>query len=250
MDDATADGQGRHHGRAEPLPRLHQHVRHVAPAVRQPRVSSVEHAIRSEGPASAGPFAFARLLGQFCARSRPSDRPMTQPTLRPATAADIPAIAAIYRPPSCTARPASSWNRPTRRRCCAASRPSLRRLSLFRRRARRPRRRLCLCQRLSHPAGYRFTVEDSIYIAPDAQGKGIGRALLERADRIARDNGFRLMIAVIGDSANTPLSACTAAPASRFCGTIHSVGYKFGRWLDSVDHGAAAGRGRRLGPAT
>lgn len=82
--------------------------------------------------------------------------------------------------------------------------------------------------------GYRFTVEDSVYIAPDAQGKGVGKALLERVVARCRDDGFRLMIAVIGDSANFASITLHRRLGFRYCGTIHSVGYKFGRWLDSV----------------
>src|SRR4029079_3052915 len=48
--------------------------------------------------------------------------------------------------------------------------------------------------------GYRFTVEDSIYIAPEAQGRGIGRVLLEALIDTSTAKGFRLMVAVIGDS--------------------------------------------------
>src|ERR1700750_2816103 len=50
---------------------------------------------------------------------------------------------------------------------------------------------------------YHWSVEDSIYIAPNAQGRGIGRALIERLVAEAEAGGFRQMIAVIGDSANT-----------------------------------------------
>ena len=81
---------------------------------------------------------------------------------------------------------------------------------------------------------YRFTVENSVYIAPDAQGKGAGRALLDRLIATCRDDGFRLMVAVIGDSANFASISLHRRAGFRFCGTIHSVGYKFGRWLDSV----------------
>ena len=57
------------------------------------------------------------------------------------------------------------------------------------------------------------------------------------------------MVAVIGDSAQLRLHhACTAAPASRFCGTIHSVGYKFGRWLDSVIMELPLGEGDTSAP--
>ncbi|HEY5827455.1 MAG: N-acetyltransferase family protein [Hyphomicrobiaceae bacterium] len=97
--------------------------------------------------------------------------------------------------------------------------------------------------------GYRFTVEDSVYIAPDAQGKGVGKALLERVVARCRDDGFRLMIAVIGDSANFASITLHRRLGFRYCGTIHSVGYKFGRWLDSVVMELPLGEGDRSTPA-
>ena len=97
--------------------------------------------------------------------------------------------------------------------------------------------------------GYRFTVEDSVYVAPDAQGKGVGKALLERVVARCRDDGFRLMIAVIGDSANFASITLHRRLGFRYCGTIHSVGYKFGRWLDSVTMELPLGEGDRSTPA-
>jgi L-amino acid N-acyltransferase YncA len=82
--------------------------------------------------------------------------------------------------------------------------------------------------------GYRFTVEDSIYLTPAAQGKGIGASLLSELVDAATANGYRLMVAVIGDSANFGSIALHRKLGFRFCGTMHSIGYKFGRWLDSV----------------
>ena len=81
---------------------------------------------------------------------------------------------------------------------------------------------------------YRFTVEDSIYIAPEAQGKGLGRALLAALIETSTAKGYRLMVAVIGDSRQYGSIALHRNAGFTFCGTIHSVGYKFGRWLDSV----------------
>jgi phosphinothricin acetyltransferase len=82
--------------------------------------------------------------------------------------------------------------------------------------------------------GYRYTVEDSVYIAPDAQRRGIGRTLLTRLIAEAEAAGFRQMIAVIGDSAHTPSIALHAEAGFRMIGTFEAVGFKFGRWLDSV----------------
>jgi phosphinothricin acetyltransferase len=82
--------------------------------------------------------------------------------------------------------------------------------------------------------GYRFTVEDSVYVAADAHRHGIGRALLERLLVETEARGFRQMIAVIGDSAHRPSIALHEAFGFRRIGTLAAVGFKFGRWLDSV----------------
>lgn len=96
---------------------------------------------------------------------------------------------------------------------------------------------------------YRFTVEDSIYIAQEAHGKGLGRLLLRALiDRCTVD-GYRLMVAVIGDSANHPSIGLHRRLGFTFCGTIHSVGYKFDRWLDSVIMELPLGEGDRSRPA-
>jgi phosphinothricin acetyltransferase len=83
-------------------------------------------------------------------------------------------------------------------------------------------------------AAYRHTVENSVYIAPDAVGRGIGRALLaEVLDRCA-GQGYREVIAVIGDSANQASIALHRKAGFVDVGTFRNVGYKFGRWLDTV----------------
>jgi L-amino acid N-acyltransferase YncA len=81
---------------------------------------------------------------------------------------------------------------------------------------------------------YRFTVEDSVYIAPDAQRQGLGRLLLEQLIVESEARGYRQMIAVIGDSAQHASIALHAALGFRMIGTFESVGWKFGSWLDSV----------------
>jgi phosphinothricin acetyltransferase len=81
---------------------------------------------------------------------------------------------------------------------------------------------------------YRFTVEDSIYIDPAAQGRGIGRALLERLIADSEARGFRQMLAVIGDSAQSASIALHRAAGFHYAGNLQNVGFKFGRWLDSV----------------
>jgi len=81
---------------------------------------------------------------------------------------------------------------------------------------------------------YRFTVEDSVYIAPEAQRRGLGRLLLERLIAESETRGYRQMIAVIGDSAQHASIALHAALGFRLIGTFAAVGFKFDRWLDTV----------------
>jgi L-amino acid N-acyltransferase YncA len=81
---------------------------------------------------------------------------------------------------------------------------------------------------------YRWTVEDSVYVAETAQRRGVGRALLEALIAQSEARGFRQMIAVIGDSAQTPSIALHRSAGFRMVGTLEAVGFKFGRWLDSV----------------
>jgi phosphinothricin acetyltransferase len=81
---------------------------------------------------------------------------------------------------------------------------------------------------------YRFCLEDSIYLHPDAQGKGVGRLLL--AELIARCEaaGARQMLAVIGDSDNQGSIGVHTALGFEHTGVLKSSGWKFGRWLDVV----------------
>jgi L-amino acid N-acyltransferase YncA len=81
---------------------------------------------------------------------------------------------------------------------------------------------------------YRWTVEDSVYIAPEAQRRGIGRALLERLITESEARGYRQMIAVIGDSRNAASIELHRALGFGLVGNFVSVGFKHGRWLDSV----------------
>jgi L-amino acid N-acyltransferase YncA len=81
---------------------------------------------------------------------------------------------------------------------------------------------------------YRWSVEDSIYIAPQAQRRGIGRALLARLLAETEAAGFRQMLAVIGDSTNTGSVELHRDAGFRLVGTFENVGFKFGRWLDTV----------------
>jgi len=83
-------------------------------------------------------------------------------------------------------------------------------------------------------SAYRFTCEDSVYVRPGEEGRGIGRALLGPLLEHARQAGFREVIAVIGDSANVGSISLHRALGFRMVGTLQGVGVKFGRRLDSV----------------
>ena len=81
---------------------------------------------------------------------------------------------------------------------------------------------------------YRWSVEDSVYVAPARQRRGVGRTLLDRLIAAAEQRGFRQMVAVIGDSAQTPSIELHRAAGFHMIGTVENVGHKFGRWLDTV----------------
>jgi phosphinothricin acetyltransferase len=95
---------------------------------------------------------------------------------------------------------------------------------------------------------YRFSVEDSIYIDPHMQGRGIGRLLLEALIAESEKRGFRQMIAVIGDSQQTPSIALHRELGFRLIGAIENVGFKHGRWLDTVLMQRALGPGATTKP--
>jgi L-amino acid N-acyltransferase YncA len=84
----------------------------------------------------------------------------------------------------------------------------------------------------SRPA-YRFTIEDSVYVAEGLSGRGIGSALL--GELIARCEGgpWRQMVAVVGDSANSASIALHRRFGFELAGTLRSVGFKHGRWIDT-----------------
>ena len=95
---------------------------------------------------------------------------------------------------------------------------------------------------------YRFTVEDSIYVAPQAQRRGAGRALLDALIVESEGRGFRQMLAVIGDSAHVGSIELHRAAGFRMVGTFENVGFKFGRWLDSMMMQRALGPGATTEP--
>lgn len=81
---------------------------------------------------------------------------------------------------------------------------------------------------------YRYTVENSVYIAPNAQGAGLGGALMDAVIQSCTDQGYRQMVAVIGDSENRGSIGLHRSRGFRMIGTLEATGLKFGRWVDSV----------------
>jgi L-amino acid N-acyltransferase YncA len=82
--------------------------------------------------------------------------------------------------------------------------------------------------------GYRWTLENSIYVAPQFQRLGLGRLLMRRLLAEAETRGYRQMLALIGDQTNVASIALHATFGFRRIGTLQSVGFKHGRWLDVV----------------
>ena len=95
---------------------------------------------------------------------------------------------------------------------------------------------------------YRYSAEDSIYLHPEAAGRGIGRQLLAELARQAEAAGVRKLIAVIGDSGNAASVGVHRALGFEHVGTVRSCGWKFGRWLDIVMMDKALGDGDRTPP--
>jgi phosphinothricin acetyltransferase len=136
---------------------------------------------------------------------------MTSPAVRPATPADIPVIAAIYRHAVLHGTASFELEPPDEAEVLRRYEAVVgggypyfvaeidgKVVGYAYANAYRPR------------PGYRFTVEDSVYIRPDAQGKGIGRALLNALIEASTKAGFRLMVAVIGDLASTAMPTVTS----------------------------------------
>ena len=175
---------------------------------------------------------------------------MTTPNLRPARAADVPAICCIYglavsagtasfelEPPN----PAEMLRR--FKAITEAGYPYL------------------VAELDGHVEGYayvnayrprpayRFTVENSIYLRPAIHRRGIGLRLLQRLLAECTTRGYRQVVAVIGDSANVGSVGVHARCGFQMIGTHPNVGLKFGRWLDTVMMQIAIGDGATTVPS-
>ncbi|GAA3843163.1 GNAT family N-acetyltransferase [[Pseudomonas] carboxydohydrogena] len=175
---------------------------------------------------------------------------MSDFTIRPATAADIPAITAIYafevREKTASFEMTPPDEAEMMRRFAAITGGGFPYL---------------VADVGGHVAGYayagpyrprpayRYTVENSVYLDPAYYRRGIGRALLDELIAQCTAHGYRQMIAVIGDSANAASIGLHRSAGFAMIGTHPNVGFKFGRWLDSVQMQLALGDGGATTPA-
>jgi len=98
-------------------------------------------------------------------------------------------------------------------------------------------------------SAYRYTLENSVYIAQDEARRGVGLALMRDVIRLSAAAGYRQMMAVIGDSANEASIRLHTRLGFRMIGHEAAVGLKFGRWVDVVQMQLALGDGDRTAPA-
>lgn len=97
--------------------------------------------------------------------------------------------------------------------------------------------------------GYRWTVEDTVYVTPAAKGMGVGRALLEKLMQDCEALGFRQMVAVIGEPGNGASVALHEKLGFTTIGIFPGLGRKHGRWLDTVQMQCALGWGSQDAPS-
>ncbi|KGB10122.1 acetyltransferase domain protein [Enterobacteriaceae bacterium ATCC 29904] len=106
----------------------------------------------------------------------------------------------------------------------------------------------CYISRYRERHAYRFTVENSVYVDPGYQRQGVGKLLLNHALGWATSQGYRQMIAVVGDSENVASVALHIRAGFTEIGTLKDIGFKHGRWLDTVLLQLNLGEGNRTLP--
>ena len=170
--------------------------------------------------------------------------------IRPATPADLPAITAVY-----------GWNVLNGTGTFELEAPDL--AEMTRRHADVTDKGLAwlVAERAGQVLGYayanhfrprrayRFCLEDSIYLLPEAQGQGAGRLLLAELTARCEAAGTRQMLAVIGDSANLGSIGVHRTLGFEQVGLMKSAGWKFDRWLDVVIMQKSLGQGDTKAPA-
>ncbi len=160
---------------------------------------------------------------------------MTAPLVRDATVADFPAIAAVYAHHVQTGLGSFEEVPPSADELLRRFR-GIRARGLPWRVAELDRRLVgyCYASPFHARSAYRFTVQDSVYIAEDCIGRGVGTALLRQVIDACAAHGYRQMIAVVGDSGNEASLRLHARLGFRTIGQALRVGVKFGRWVDIV----------------
>lgn len=171
-------------------------------------------------------------------------------SIRPAETTDVPAIAAIYRPAVLTGTASFELDPPSEeemmRRFASITSGGYPYLVAEAEGARIIGYAYAGPYR-TRPA-YRFSVENSVYVAPDTHRRGTGRILLAALIEECTRRGFRQMIAIIGDSGQAASIGLHRSLGFTFSGVIHSVGFKHGRWLDSVVMQRPLGEGDNTPP--
>lgn len=170
-------------------------------------------------------------------------------TIRPSTDADLPAIAAIYAHHVLHGTGTFETTPPTEADM-AARRADVLGKGLPWLVAEQDGRVLgyAYCQWFKPRPAYRFSAEDSIYLHPEAAGRGLGKQLLAALAAQAEAAGIRKLIAVIGDSGNAGSVGVHRALGFTPVGTIAACGWKFGRWLDIVLMEKVLGAGASSAP--
>jgi L-amino acid N-acyltransferase YncA len=175
---------------------------------------------------------------------------MTALTLRPATAADVPAITRIYGHSVVHATASFELEPPDEaemaRRMAELTAKGFPYLAAE---AEGELAGYAYANVYRTRPAYRWTVEDSVYIAPQSHRRGVGRALLTALIEACTQRGFRQMIAVIGDSPSQPGSvALHKALGFQHIGILPDVGFKHGHWCNSLLMQRTLGAGGSIAP--
>jgi L-amino acid N-acyltransferase YncA len=172
-------------------------------------------------------------------------------TIRPSSEADLPAITAIYAHHVLTGTGTFETVPPTLEDMTARRVDVLSKaLPFLVTEDRGQVLGYAYCQWFKPRPAYRFSAEDSIYLHPDASGKGLGKELLAMLCAQAQAAGVRKLIAVIGDSANLPSIGVHRSLGFDNVGVLKSCGWKFGKWLDVVLMDKGLGEGDLTPPRT
>ena len=171
-------------------------------------------------------------------------------TIRPSRDQDLPGITAIYAHHVLTGTGTFETVPPTLQEMAARRADVLAKgLPFLVAEARGEVLGYAYCQWFKPRPAYRFSAEDSIYLHPDASGKGLGKELLAVLCSQAEKAGLRKLIAVIGDSANTASVGVHRSLGFADAGVLKSCGWKFGKWLDVVLMEKSLGEGDMTPPA-